>query len=80
MAGNSLQPSCEPPHGREDRHLSHWLNSGKRGREGGGGTSLRMCSHTKKLTVNTIPVMAANTSQSEHTWKPGASTYQNTAE
>ena len=32
-------------------------------REGrGGGTSLRTCSHTKPLTVNTIPVMAVNTS------------------
>ena len=49
-------------------------------REGRGGTSLRTCSHTKTLTVNTIPVMAANTSQSEHTWKPGACTYQHTAD
>ena len=35
MAGKSWQPSHEPPRGREDLHLSHWLNSGKREREGG---------------------------------------------
>ena len=32
------------------------------------------------LTVNTIAVKAANTSQSGSTWNPGACTYQNTAD
>ena len=32
------------------------------------------------LTVNAIPEIAANTSQSEHTWNPDAYTYQNTTD
>ena len=64
MAGKSLKPSHEPPHVREDRNPSHWLNSGKKGREGG-GYILEDVLPLKMLTVDAIPVMAANTSQSE---------------
>ena len=78
MAGKSWQPSHEPPRRREDRQPPHWLNSGKKGMEGGGGGSLKTCPHT--LTLNAIPVMAANTFQSEHMWNPDACTYQNTAD
>ena len=56
---------------KERQSLSHLLNSGKKGRAGG---------NNKALTVNAIPVMAANTSQSEHTWNPDACAYQNTAD
>ena len=49
-----------------------------REREGRGGDILEDMLPHKTLTVNAIPVMAANTSQSEHTWNPDTCTYQNT--
>ena len=79
MAGKSWQPMS--PHAFKGRQapvalIKQWNESEGRG---GGGILEDVLPH-QTLTVNAIPVMATNTSQSEHTWNPGACTYQNTAE
>ena len=79
MTGKSWKPSHEPPRGRGERHLSHFINSEKR--EGRERECLKTCSHEKTmLTVNTIAVKAANTSQSRSPWNPAASTNLDTAD
>ena len=66
------------PYAEGDTGTRHTELTVERGREGRGMLEDVLPSKTT-LTVNTIAVKAANTSQSE-TWSPRACTYQNTAD
>ena len=84
--GRSLQWQADPvnsamsPHTDGETGACHTALTVERGREWR-GECLKTCSHEKAmLTVNSIVVKAANTSQSKSVWNPGACTNQDTAD
>ena len=72
MADKSSKRSHELLCKRVDRYLSHWKEGGE-----GRGMLKDVLPCKAMLTINTIAVKAAKTSQWKSTWSPGACTYQN---